>query len=84
MERISDMFKTEPQETEIITAYVKGKKVMLTPSEAVSLINQVSGVLLAYEYNKPSQEQHQGDIRAAQSEAVRPFPGVRGPGYKQG
>ncbi len=43
--------RREPDEQEIITAYVKGDKVMMTPSEAISLINQVSGVLLAYEYN---------------------------------
>lgn len=39
---------------EIITAYVKHEKVMLTPLEAISLINQISGVLLAHEYNQSS------------------------------
>ena len=34
----------------IITVYVKGKKFLVSPSEAVSIINQISGVLLAYEY----------------------------------
>ena len=45
MERISDIFNgpsSGPEEGAVITAYIKGDKVMLTPSEAVSLINQVS------------------------------------------
>lgn len=46
--------KKEQDDSEIITAIVKGEKVMLTVTEAVSLINQVSGVLLAYEYSRSS------------------------------
>ena len=44
----------EIEQQEIITAFVKGEKVMMTVQEAVSLINQVSGVLLAYEYSRSS------------------------------
>jgi len=44
----------EFNQQEIITAVVKGEKVMMTVQEAVSLINQVSGVLLAYEYSRSS------------------------------
>jgi hypothetical protein len=37
---------------EIITAMVKGETVMLTVVDALSLINQVSGVLLAHGYGR--------------------------------
>ena len=46
--------KHESMEGEIITAIVKGERIMMTTTEAISLINQVSGVLLAYEYSKTS------------------------------
>jgi hypothetical protein len=36
-------------ELEIITVVVKEQSFQVTPSEAVGIINQVSGVLLAYE-----------------------------------
>jgi hypothetical protein len=46
------MEKAEVIEEEIITVWVKGSKVMMTPKEALSLVNQVTGVLLAYEYTR--------------------------------
>jgi hypothetical protein len=44
--------KAEVIEEEIITVWVKGSKVMMAPKEALSLVNQVTGVLLAYEYTR--------------------------------
>ncbi len=38
-------------EKEIITVYVKGKRFLVTPSEGLSIINQLSGVLMAYGYS---------------------------------
>ena len=38
-------------EKEIITVYVKGQRFLVTPSEGLSIINQLSGVLMAYEYS---------------------------------
>lgn len=46
----------ENTEEEVITVHIKGEKVLVSPKEAVSIINQVSGVLLAYEHNKGSRE----------------------------
>ena len=39
-------------DNKIITAIIDDKEFLLTPTEAINLINQVSGVLLAYEYSK--------------------------------
>ena len=38
-------------EKEVISVYVKGHRFIVTPSDAVSIINQISGVLLAYGYS---------------------------------
>jgi hypothetical protein len=38
----------EVNEDAVITLWVKDKKEMLTPTEALGVINQLSGVLLAY------------------------------------
>jgi len=42
--------ETISDEKEIITVYVKGKRFLVTPSEGLSIINQLSGVLMAYGY----------------------------------
>ena len=39
----------EIEEDKVITANIEGQKVYFTPLEAIDLINQLSGVLLAYE-----------------------------------
>ena len=41
--------KPDFSKEEIITAIIKGEKVMMTPAEAMSTINQLSGVLYAHE-----------------------------------
>lgn len=41
----------EAKENEVITVYVKGQKFLVTPTDALSIMNQISGVLLAYEYS---------------------------------
>ena len=38
----------ESKENEVITVYVKGHRFVVTPIEALDIINQVSGVLLAH------------------------------------
>jgi len=37
-------------EKEIITVYIKGQRFLVTPQEGLSIINQLSGVLMAYGY----------------------------------
>ena len=41
----------ETKENEVITVFVKGKRFLVTPSEGLSIINQLSGVLMAYGYS---------------------------------
>jgi len=36
----------------IITVYIKGQRFLVTPTEGLSVINQLSGVLLAYGYSR--------------------------------
>ncbi len=43
-------------EKEIITVYIKGKRFLVTPSEGLSIINQLSGVLMAYGYSGEREE----------------------------
>ena len=42
----------EAKEDEVITVYVKGQKFLVTPTDALSIMNQISGVLLAYGYSR--------------------------------
>ena len=42
----------ESKENEVITVYVKGQKFLVTPTDALSIMNQISGVLLAYGYSR--------------------------------
>lgn len=39
----------ESEKDKVITATIEGQKVYFTPLEAIDLINELSGVLLAYE-----------------------------------
>lgn len=38
----------EAKEDEVITVYVKGQRFLVTPTDALSIMNQISGVLLAH------------------------------------
>jgi len=39
------------KENEVIAVYVKGHRFVVTPTDALSIMNQISGVLLAYGYS---------------------------------
>lgn len=50
-----DQLSLEPEaakENEIITVYVKGQQFFVTPTDALSIMNQISGVLLAHGYSR--------------------------------
>lgn len=40
------------KEDEVITVYIKGQRFLVTPTDALSIMNQISGVLLAYGYSR--------------------------------
>ena len=42
----------EAKEDEVITVYIKGQRFLVTPTDALSIMNQISGVLLAYGYSR--------------------------------
>ena len=46
-----DAPKSLSKEEEVITVYVKGHKFVVTPTDALSIMNQISGVLLAHGYS---------------------------------
>ena len=52
-------------EKEIITVFIKGKRILVTPTEGLSIINQLSGVLMAYGYSagrEQSQKKYSGPV----------------------
>lgn len=40
------------KEEEVITVQVKGQRFLVTPTDALNIMNQISGVLLAYGYSR--------------------------------
>ena len=40
------------KEDEVITVFVKGEQFLVTPTDALSIMNQISGVLLAHGYSR--------------------------------
>ena len=62
------------KEDEVITVIVKNVQFLVTPTEALSIMNQISGVLLAYGYSggyRTGQKKYSIDIRNPESEAFR-------------
>jgi hypothetical protein len=58
---------------EIITVYIKEHKFMVTPTEALSIMNQISGVLLAYGYSRgreQGQKKYNNSIRIEEGKNI--------------
>ena len=66
--------ENQTKEDEIITVWIKGEKFLVTPTEALSVMNQISGVLLAYGYSggyRQGQKKYLEGIRDPESEVIR-------------